>query len=217
MRNDLPELLAQCLMRTTYRIDIDGTIALPRFYHEDLQECANWYVREGIVKSEEIASLQFHQQLFLLPHVLITHQAIEGAVQALQELNTQGKTLQYFTVRQNFNPVICEQVHRNTSIWLEQQHFPCPMDVHFFWNQAEKLLASLEAQEEKVLLIDDRPNNLIKAYTEIAQNDLDKAQQIRQRVTVVAFGCADTDSLDRSGLRVVPLMDWSTFYQLTFS
>jgi hypothetical protein len=195
----------------TYRIDIDGTIAVPRFFHEDLRVCADWYVREGIVKPEEIASLRFHQQLFLLPHVLITHRAVNGAVEVLQELNAQGKTLEYFTVRQNFDKEVCQKVHRNTSIWLEQQHFPCPMDVRFFWDAGNKLLASLEAQEEEVYLIDDRPAGLLKAYEKIVQSDPHKAQQIKQHVILVAFGYTDLQGLPGSDLRVIPLAHWSAF------
>jgi ABC-type histidine transport system ATPase subunit len=164
------------------------------------------------VKPEEIVSLQFHQQLFLLPHVLITHRAIDGAVQILQELNAEGKTLQYFTVRQNFDKEVCQQVHRNTCVWLEKQHFPCPMDVRFFWDAGDKLIASLEAPEEEVFLIDDRPVGLLKAYEKISQCDAHKAQQIRQRLTLVAFGCTEElQGLPSSDLRVVPLENWSAF------
>lgn len=202
-------------MRRTYRIDIDGTIAIPRFYQGKLQECIDWYVNQGIVKSEEVASLQFHQQLFLLPHVLITHRAMDGAVEALQALHAEGGTLAYFTVRQHFDPALCELVHGNTRLWLEQQHFPCPMNVRFFWDAGEKLLASLEAQEKEVLLIDDRPEGLLKASTRIAHNDPETARQIHERVTLVAFGRADTTGLDGSELRVVPLADWSALCQFT--
>src|SRR5579884_1964064 len=201
------------MMRIAYRIDIDGTIAVPCFYHENLQVCKDWYVSQGIVKSEEVASLRFHQQLFLMPEALLTHRAIDGSVQALQDLNGQG-ALEYFTVRQNFDPVLCERVHGNTRLWLEQHRFPCPMNVRFFWDVGEKLLASLEAQEKEVFLIDDRPEGLIQAYAKITLNDPEKARQIRERVTVVAFGRVDTAGLDGSGLRVVPLTDWSVFRQL---
>ena len=34
----------------TYRIDIDGTIAEPRFFDDDFQSCVNLYVRAGILK-----------------------------------------------------------------------------------------------------------------------------------------------------------------------
>jgi len=199
---------------TAYRIDIDGTIATPLFYRESVQECVDWYISRGIVKPEEVASLRFHQQLYLLPHVLITHQAIEGAVETVQAL-AQGKALQYFTVRQHFDPAICGHVHRNTCLWLEQQHFPYPMNVRFFWDAGEKLLTCLEAQEKEVLLIDDRPEGLLKAYTKIAHNDPETAWRIRERVTVVAFGRTDTAGLDGSGPRVVPLADWSAFCQFT--
>jgi hypothetical protein len=199
--------------KKTYRIDIDGTIATPRFFHKDLKTCADWYVREGIAKQEEVASLQFHQQLFLLPHVLLTHRPIEGAVATLQAV-AQVNTLQYFTVRQSFDPVICQQVHRNTSIWLEQQQFPYPTDVRFFWDAGHKLLASLEAQEEEVMFIDDRPAGLVKAYEKIAQSDPHKAQQIKQRVTIVAFGCVDGQGVPGSDLRVIPLARWSAFHAI---
>jgi hypothetical protein len=202
------------VVEKAYRIDIDGTIAVPCFYHEELQKCIDWYINQGIVMSEEVASLQFHQQLFLLPHVLVTHQAVEGAVETLQALHAEGGMLAYFTVRQNFDPALCELVHGNTRRWLEQQHFPCPINVYFFWGAGEKLFASLQAQEREVFLIDDRPEGLLKAYTEIVHNDPETAQQIRERVTVVAFGRADAAGLDSSGLRVVPLSNWLSFRQL---
>jgi hypothetical protein len=90
----------------TYRIDIDGTIATPRFFYEDFEQCQHWYVQAGIVKQEELTSLRFHQQLFLLPHVLLTHQAIKSAVQVLQMLTRQGMTLAYCTLRQHSDPVV---------------------------------------------------------------------------------------------------------------
>lgn len=190
----------------TLRVDIDGTVATPRFFHENLKTCANLYVEAGIVHADEVSALQFHQQLFLLPHVLLTHHVIEGAIEALHSLD-----VEYFTVRQNFDPTLCEQVHKNTHLWLEQQHLPCPMNVRFFWDAGEKLTASLEAQEEEVLLIDDRPSGLVKAYEKLVQSNPQQAQQIKQRLTIVAFG-TDTHHFD-SDLRVIPLPNWLLFRQ----
>jgi hypothetical protein len=195
----------------TYRIDIDGTIAIPCFFHQDFEQCQRWYVQAGIVKQEELISLQIHQHLFLLPHVLLTHRAIEGAVQALQRIVREGMTLGYCTLRQHRDPIICERVHRNTCIWLEQQQFPCPMEAKFFWHMADKLLTSLDAPEEEVILIDDRPAGLVKAYETIVQSHPERAQQIQQRVTIMAFGCAETTAFPHTDLRVIPLENWSCF------
>jgi hypothetical protein len=196
----------------TYRVDIDGTIADPRFFDDDFQTCVDWYCSAGIVKQEEVASLTFHQQLFLLPQVLITHNPLEGAVEVLQELTSKGKTLQYFTVRQSFDPDVCTRVHHNTRTWLEICHFPHAIDVQFFWHAGDKLLKSLEAEEDQIVLIDDRPAGLAKAYEEIAAKDPQVAQQIRQRILLVAFGCTDPQLLPRiPGFRVIPLATWPAF------
>jgi hypothetical protein len=203
-------------MSTTYRIDIDGTIAEPKFYHENLRTCCDWYVNKEIVKLEEVESLQVHQQLFLIPHVLVTHVPIVGSVEVLQALFSEGKTFQYFTVRQALRPEICVQVHQNTHVWLEQYHFPLPGSVHFFWDAGKKLTESLQAKEDQILLIDDRPDGLVKAYQKIATQDPDMAQQIKQRVTVLAFGSADVGLLPSSDLKVIPLPNWFVFHTAHF-
>jgi hypothetical protein len=88
------------------------------------------------------------------------------------------------------------------------------MEVKFFWKAADKLLASLEASEEEVMLIDDRPAGLVKAYETIAQSDPECAQQIKHRVTIIAFGCAETRAFSQIDLRVIPLENWSSFCTL---
>lgn len=198
----------------TYRIDIDGTIAEPRFFDDDLRTCCDWYVNEGIVTSREVLSLQHHQQLFLLPDVLVTHVPLSGSVEALHDLVAGGKTLQYFTVRQAIDPEVCDRVHGNTRAWLRDQHFPCPDQVRFFWDAGHKLTEALEAREEQIILIDDRPDGLIQAYKNIAEKDPDIAQHIRQRVTVLAFGTFDIHASASSLLRIVPFASWSSFWNL---
>lgn len=197
----------------TFRIDIDGTIARPKFFHDDFQECMAQYIQAGIVQPEEIASFTYHQQVFLLPHVLITHQAIEGAVTVLQRLSREGFDLQYFTVRQNFDKAICQQVHEQTKVWLKEQGFPRPRDTHFFWDPAKKLIQALEATEEQIILIDDRPGGIVKAFETIVAKDGKTAEQIRARVILVAFGQC-TIPKDTKGLRVIPLLQWSHFENL---
>jgi hypothetical protein len=201
-------------MATTYRIDVDGTIAEPKFFDDDLRTCCDWYVREEIITSEEVTQLQHHHQLFLLPHVLVTHVPILGAVETLHDLVGEGKTLQYFTVRQAIDPTVCSHVHEKTRIWLRDQHFPCPDDVRFFWDAGEKLTASLEAREDQILLVDDRPDGLVQAYQKIAEKEPSLARQIRQRVKVLAFGFTDISTYYSSSLRVIHLPSWSSFWNI---
>jgi hypothetical protein len=195
---------------TTFRIDIDGTIGKPLFFDDDFQRCREMYTQAGIVTPSEVATLTYHQQVFLLPKVLLTHTAIDGSVEALQALAATGATLQYFTVRQNFDKEICRQVHHQTGVWLEKQGFPHPFDVRFFWDPGQKLIQSLEAEEQEVFLIDDRATGLLKAFHAIHEKDPLQAQQIRDRVTLVAFGTM-TPPLDTGGLRIIPLSHWSQF------
>ena len=205
------------MITTTYRIDIDGTIAEPRFFDDNLRTCCDWYVNEGIVTSEEVTSLQQHQQLFLLPHVLITHVPLSGSVEALHDLVTEGKTLQYFTVRQAIDPEVCGRVHGNTRTWLHDRHFPYPDQVRFFWDAGHKLTEALEAREDQIILIDDRPEGLIRAYQNIAEKDPDVARHIRQRMVVLAFGIFDIHAYASSLLRVVPLTSWSSFHMFVLN
>jgi hypothetical protein len=197
---------------TTYRVDIDGTIAEPRFFDDDLRTCCDWYVNEGIVTPEEVTSFQRHQQLFLLPHVLVTHIPLAGSVEALQELYLEEKTLQYFTVRQALDPEVCARVHGNTHAWLRDLHFPCPDQVRFFWDAGHKLTESLKAREDQIILIDDRPDGLIDAYQNIAEKDPGVAQQICQRVRLLAFGSTNSHADFASPLQVIALKSWSSFY-----
>lgn len=67
-------------------IDIDNTIAEPRWFHDDLETCKQSYITAGLITEQEAASLDHHQRLFLLPHVLITHVPFPGAVETLQHL-----------------------------------------------------------------------------------------------------------------------------------
>lgn len=200
-------------MSTTYRIDIDGVLADPAFYDKDVTICIDWYLKKGIITSDDVKSIKYHQQLFLMPQVLLTHQTIIGSLTAIRTLTQKGGTLQYFTVRQSFHPEICKQVHSDTMRWLEQNQFPFPTQTRFFWSPEEKLLASLEAEESSITLIDDRPDGLIKAYQGIEHKDPETARHMRERITLVAFGYENTQSLIHTDLHVVPLANWNQFDQ----
>jgi hypothetical protein len=43
-------------MSITYRIDIDGTIAEPKFYHENLHTCCDWYVNQEVTTQDPQAT-----------------------------------------------------------------------------------------------------------------------------------------------------------------
>ncbi len=58
-------------------VDIDNTIAEPRWYDDDLQACKQHYIKAGLVTAQEVAAIEYHQRLFLLPHVLIMFFLVE--------------------------------------------------------------------------------------------------------------------------------------------
>ncbi len=209
-------------MNVGFRCDVDGTIADPLFCAgEDFWETARQYIAAGVVTEGEVHSLNTgnRQRLWLLPQVLLTHVALPGAVEGLQHLAQFGTSLEYFTVRQAINAESCKRVHENTRVWLETLHFPAPRETRFFWNPEDKLLVSLEALEPYIALIDDRPAGLIEAHQRIAAQDVQRAEEIRQRVVLVAFGYADTQQLLSfpDTPQIVPLADWSRLRELLSS
>lgn len=202
-----------------YAIDIDNTITVPRFCYPDFTRTVQRYIDDGIVLQDDVEGIQhYHPQFYLLPKVAITHLPMNGAVEALQGIASEGASIQYFTVRNHINPDVCKAIHENTHIWLENYGFPNPMGVRFFWDMAEKLLQASEPAETQSILVDDRPSGLFKAYQHIAENDPQKAQQIRERVTLIAFGYADIRQFSiPNGLRVLPLAEWSQLRELLSS
>ncbi len=199
-------------MKIGFRFDIDGTIAQPKWDHPDFRMCTQAYIDAGIVTPEEVASLRrpVHQHLFLLPHVLLTHAPIPGAIKSLQQLAQEQTSFQYVTVRQALDPDVCQLVHANTHSWLEQHHFPAPGDVRFFWDAVEKLRVALEAPEPWVMLIDDRPAGLLEAYQQEAKQNLQQAKEIKERVILVAYGYSTLEQVPTipDAPRVFPLADW---------
>ena len=61
---------------------------------------------------------------------------------------------------------VCGRVHGNTRTWLHDRHFPYPDQVRFFWDAGHKLTEALEAREDQIILIDDRPEGLISGVSE---------------------------------------------------
>lgn len=87
------------------------------------------------------------------------------------------------------------------------------MEVSFVWSLAEKLEHALDASEQQVLLIDDRPGQLLQAYHKLADDAPQLAQRIRERIILVGFWLTERDlaslpSVPRAP-KVLPLATWS--------
>lgn len=199
-----------------YRIDIDNTIASPRFFHPDLQICKQQYVNSGIVREQDVSEIQSHRQLFLLPQVALTHVPRSNAVASLRQLFQRGHSVAYCTTRNSVHLEKRRQIHESTYCWLKTYHFPNPMRVHFVWEFADKLTSGLDIAETPFVVIDDLPGELLKAYKALRECDPRKAAQVRERVVLVAFRCQNLDHLPRvaEAPRVLPLNDWNHFSEL---
>src|SRR5579883_1838019 len=91
------------------------------WYDEDLPICKQQYLNAGIVTAEEVAAIERHQRLFLLPHVLITHVPLPGAVETLTRLAQADHCVTYLTIRNSIQAEQCQQIHERTRVWLERQ------------------------------------------------------------------------------------------------
>jgi hypothetical protein len=195
-----------------YRIDIDGTVGEPKFVEGDFWETARLYIEAGIATETDVQALRSEnqQRLWLLPHVLLTHVPLPGAVAGVEQFAQSGSSLSYFTVRQALETEVCRQVHENTRVWLNHQRFPHPNAVEFFWDVSEKLTKSLEAPEEQIVLIDDRIGGLLHAYQRIAEHNPTQAEEIERRVSLVAFGADGMKDLPQveHAPSVFSLEDW---------
>lgn len=197
-------------------VDIDNTIAEPRWYDDDLPTCKQHYINAGLVTTQEAATLEHHQCLFLLPQVLITHTPLSEAVATLQQLVQTDHWITYVTVRNSIQAEQCQQIHEQTRVWLAQQGFPHPQQVQFFWDFSAKLCAALDAPAHRVLFIDDRPGHLLEGYRRLVEYDPQQAAQVRERVVLVAFRLSTVEELPQmpDAPRVVPLPKWAQFRTL---
>lgn len=197
-------------------VDIDNTIAEPRWYDDDLHICKQHYIKAGLVTAQEVAAIEYHQRLFLLPHVLITHVPLPGAVEALRQLTQDDYAVSYATIRNSVQAEQCQRIHEQTRAWLAQHGFPHPRQVQFFWDFPEKLLAALDAPAPRVLFVDDRPHSLLEGYRRLGERDPERAAQVRERVILAAFHAQTVEGLPQipDAPRVVPLSTWAQCGQL---
>ena len=70
-----------------YRIDIDGTIAEPKYHLPGIWNTVRLYIEAGLVTEDEVKAhhTENHQRLWLLPQVLLTHVALPSAVQGITQ------------------------------------------------------------------------------------------------------------------------------------
>ena len=199
-------------------VDVDNTIAAPHWYHEDLPTCKQHYINAGLVTAQEVETISYHQHLFLLPHVLLTHRPLPGSVEALQQFAQSDYCVMYLTVRNSIQPEQCQQIHEQTRVWLEQQGFPNPQQVQFFWDFPEKLLAALDGPAPRILFIDDRRGDLLEGYRRLVEGDREQAAQVRKRVILAAFHYQTLEGLPQipDAPRVVPLPNWAQCGELLF-
>jgi hypothetical protein len=200
----------------TYRIDIDNTIAKPQWYHRDLNLCIQYYVEHEIINAQDIAKLGYHTQLFMLPHVAITHIPMPGAVEALQQLAQEGFSIEYYTARNSVEPEKCKRMHENTYIWLEKHQFPNSNNVSFVWDISEKWINTRENPGEYTIIVDDRPHELLQAYRMLAKQEPQTSINIQKHMILVAFQHTSLEQLltDSENLRIFPLSDWLHFPEL---
>lgn len=184
-----------CGMKT-YFIDIDQTISTGHVCR-DLAESVQYYRDLGL---EIPDGLQIWPDLFQLPAVLALHETLPGARAGVLHLSSAGDVA-YATVRK-------PDVEQITREWLANNGFPSPERVIMCQSVAHKLLA-LAPYPGGLVLIDDRWRKALEVWPRLEEHAPDVAADLRQRLTLVAFGATQADLPETSVVHVVPLSDWS--------
>jgi hypothetical protein len=168
-------------------IDIDQTVSTG-FVGASLKESVEYYQQLGITVPTTIAT---YFSLFQLPEVMQIHEALPGAVSAVQQLSRLG-TIQYFTVRKGDNGATSEHIQNITKQWLAEHGFPSPSNVVFCRSMMHKLIKMHEmSMEEPLIFIDDRWHKAIEALHQLEEQGeeaLHIAAFVKKHVSIVAFG-----------------------------
>jgi hypothetical protein len=204
------------MVSIAYRIDIDNTIATPQWYDNDLQICIRYYLDQKIITEHDRVSIEYHTQLFMLPQVALTHSPMQGAVTVLQQLAQEGFPVEYYTARNSVQPEKCKKMHENTHLWLEKYQFPNPDRVHFVWDISEKWTHTLDAPGQYIVIIDDRPEELLQAYRALAKNMPQAATHVREHMLLIAFQQYSLEQFSTvpEAPRIFSLPDWMHFAEL---
>lgn len=116
-----------------------------------------------------------------VPEVMGALQPIAGALDGVKQLAHIG-TVVYVTCR-------VPELHGLTIDWLATHGFPSPENAHLCVRYSEKYLhaAKMASPEEPVILIDDRAEDIVRAFQHVARNHPNIAMNLIPRLSVVAF------------------------------
>ena len=116
-----------------------------------------------------------------VPEVMGALQPIAGALDGVKQLARIG-TVVYVTCR-------VPTLHDLTFEWLTRYGFPTPENPRLCASYSEKYLRTYEVADsnEPVILIDDRAEDVVRAFQFIARNHPDIAMKLIPRLSVVAF------------------------------
>ena len=183
-------------MKTTFFLDIDQTISTG-YVGRDLAASVRYYRDLGLELPEIIASWP---DLFQLPAVLARHETLPGALIGAWRLDGAGD-VGYATVR-------APDVEQITRDWLYREGFPKPERLVMCQSVAQKVLA-LARSPGRLVLVDDRWRKALEVWPLIVKHDSTLAVDLRQRLTLVAFGASQADLPEASVVPVVALPNWA--------
>ena len=124
-------------------------------------------------------------------------EVISGALEGTQYLAELG-TVRYHTVRP-------PEIQEATRQWLVAKGFVNANNVLFSRSSMQKLLQISEVEDASIL-IDDRYEQVLRAFEQIASGDQHVADLLKHRLTLVAFGVSE---IQHTGLlNIVALPSW---------
>ncbi len=206
-----------------FAIDIDGTIAGGPDAYKAYIEHHNNDLSLGL-SSQLLDTLSNYQSFLKLPQVrayrrehedrfqasrdscrtsssvILSLDMLPDAVTGVQHLSRLGQ-IRYYTIRVN---------QEATKQWLTAHRFPDPQDVVFCDSALHKLMNvhQLEIRKhEHIALIDDKPSALIQAFEKLTITHPHIAEDIRQHVSLIAFG-TDFVKVQDNDLRVFAVPSW---------
>jgi hypothetical protein len=137
---------------------------------------------------------------------------VNGSVQGVNYLLQRSNDLKYCTARViTFNNEWNKDLASITHAWLAHNGFPNHDQIVFCNGVKEKLthiVAMIQEQERHVLLIDDNPDKLLKAFKELSGDD---QLLLYGHLTLAAFGYSDCDECL---LNIIPFPDWKEVINL---
>lgn len=186
-----------------FAIDIDATIAIDHngyarylnnalglgideYTIEHIKSYENFYILPAVQNYlQEPDQRDYYQNIYeklqYEPEIQRNLVPIPRAVQALNVLARSGKII-YVTCRQPGAESI-------TSEWLARYGFPSPEQVTICPHYYYKYLVAYDQTKprEKIILVDDHAEEMVKSFFVMAKTHLDIAVSLRRRLAVVAF------------------------------